>query len=497
MSDIIEALRPFKEDFLHYAPRALTIRAKSGSQIPLKLNQAQRHIHAMLDAQLKATGKIRALILKGRQQGASTLIEGRFYWRTSMSFGKRALILTHEQSATDALFEMTRRYHDNCPDVLRPSTRTASAKELLFDQLDSGYVVATAGSKNTGRGRTIQLFHGSECAFWPNAEDHFAGIGQAVPDMDGTEIILESTANGVGNLFHKMWQDAERGIGDYIAIFVPWFWQAEYARAVSDDFVYEGDETEYAERYDLSREQIAWRRQKIQSDFRGDVDLFDQEYPAEPALAFSRSRGNPFITMPVVQRAQRYAGAAPTGVKIMGIDPAEYGDDSSAIAMRQGRVCSEIKAMHGIDPMELVGHVSALADKWKPDAICVDATGVGSGVYHRLKELGYPVYRIMFGARADVPELYGIKRDEIWGNMREWFNDDVSIPKDDALLSDICAPEYTYDSSRRIKIESKESMKKRGIKSPDRADALALTFAVNFSAETQTYEMPPPPDWRT
>ena len=78
------------------------------------------------------------------------------------------------------------------------------------------------------RSSTIQLFHGSEVAFWPFAETHAAGVLQAVPNQPGTEIILESTANGVGNFFHKKWREAETGRSEYLAIFVPWHWQDEY-----------------------------------------------------------------------------------------------------------------------------------------------------------------------------------------------------------------------------------------------------------------------------
>jgi hypothetical protein len=219
LSEAAQALKPYRENFLHYAPKALKIRTKSGTIEPFKLNKAQLYIHQQLQDQKDRTGKVRALILKGRQQGASTYTEGRFFWLTSLQLGKQALILTHLQDSTDALFDMTKRYHDLCPDVLKPATSAASAKELKFSQLDSGYIVATAGSKSVGRGRTIQYFHGSEVAFWSNADEHLAGLGQAVPNERNTEIILESTANGVGNVFHQLWSDAERGMSDYIPIF--------------------------------------------------------------------------------------------------------------------------------------------------------------------------------------------------------------------------------------------------------------------------------------
>lgn len=471
----------YRDDFLHYAPRALSIRTKAGRIEPLRLNTAQMYVHNQLQQQRAETGKVRALVLKGRQQGMSTYIGARFYHRTSMSFGKQALILTHLQDSTDALFDMTRRYHDLCPELFRPKTSAASAKELKFAELDSGYIVATAGSKSVGRGRTIQFFHGSEVAFWPNAADHMAGLGQAIPDADDSEIILETTANGVGNLFHGMCMDALKGKGDYRLIFVPWFWQTEY-QAKADEVSFDQADLEYQRDFGLTLEQLAWRKKKIDGEFRGDEALFDQEYPATVNLAFRRVAGNPLIEPSPVVRARNTQPVEAIGVRIMGVDPAEYGDDASAIVKRQGRNVDPVIRYWKRGPMELVGLVAAEADKWKPDVINVDCTGVGSGVADRLLELGYPVMRVHFGERAVEKELYINRRAEMWASMRDWLNDaPACLPDDDALEADMTAPQYTYDSSRRLKLESKEDMRKRGVPSPDSADALALTFATPYA----------------
>jgi transcriptional regulator with XRE-family HTH domain len=118
-------------DFEAFAAERLIVRSKSGAMAPLVFNRAQRHVHAQLEAQKAATGKVRALILKGRQQGCSTYVGGRFYHRASRSAGLRVFILTHAEQATKNLFEMVERFHDFCPQ--RPSTRVANARELLFD----------------------------------------------------------------------------------------------------------------------------------------------------------------------------------------------------------------------------------------------------------------------------------------------------------------------------------------------------------------------------
>lgn len=485
-TELAELLRPFRNDFSFYAPRALKIRSKDGAIVPFMFNAAQKHLHERLEEQRRMRGRVRALVLKGRQQGISTYVEGRYYWRVSGEFGKRAFILTHLAEATGNLFAMTKRYHDYCPDVLKPHTSGNSGTALKFDELDSEFSVATAGSKGTGRSATAQFFHGSEVAFWENALEHMAGIGQIVPNADGTEIILESTANGEGNLFHSMWADAERGIGEYIAVFIPWFWQPEYSVEPPEGWapaLYDG--AEYGLFYGLTPEQLYWRECKVRDDFRGDTALFDQEYPAEPSLAFRRQAEESYIPPALVKRARMATGVEARGAKIMALDPAEMGADDAVIGMRQGRVIrpEHYRRFHGREAMELVGITAKLADEWQPDFLAVDATGMGGPIADRLRELGYPVVRVVVGRRANDEERFVLVRDELWGLMKDWLEDEpCQIPDCPILQSEMTSVPYTYDSSRRLKLQSKEYMRRKGIKSPDGGDMIALTFGVPASA---------------
>jgi hypothetical protein len=274
-----------RDQFEYYAPRCLKIRTKNGSIMPFRLNRPQLYLHEMLERQRAATGKVRALVLKGRQQGVSSYTEGRFFWRVTNQRGLKAFILTHLDEATANLFSMAKRFYENCPEIVRPSIAASNAKELIFDQLDSGYKVSTAGSKGTGRSDTIQLFHGSECGYWPNAETHVTGALQAVPDEPGTEVILESTSAGRQGLFYERCAAAMRGDGDYILVFIPWFWQPEYRKTAPQGFEITPDESEYQRLYGLDLEQIVWRRSKI-VELNG-VHNFRREYPATAAEAFS------------------------------------------------------------------------------------------------------------------------------------------------------------------------------------------------------------------
>jgi len=491
----VEQLRTLRQSFEFYAPRCLKIVTKDGTVVPFRLNKAQQFINSEIEDQIRRKGYARKILLKGRQQGASTLITGRYYYKSTGAFGTNVGILTHEMAATDNLFSMVRRYHEHCPRVVRPRTAADSAKELYFDKLDSRYRIATAGSKGTGRSMMMRLFHGSEVAFWPNALSHMAGIGQAVPLLPGTEIILESTANGIGNLFHSKWLSASRedddadGMPDvYEPIFVPWFWQDEYRMEVPPGFVLDAEEAEYADIFDLDMAQMAWRRMKIRGDFDDDVALFNQEYPATPEMAFMAGSSKSLISPLVVAAAMKPRRVATGGPLIVGVDPAEYGSDRTGVVVRHGRQVTEIHR-EKMGPMELVGWLGLMIDRLEPDAVCIDVGG-SHGVADRLIELNYRnIYKINFGSSPIQSDLYLNKRVEMWDTMANWLKDmPVSVPADKVLRSDLSAPEFTYDSSRRKVLESKEKMKARGIPSPDLGDALALTFAVQVRPKKQRDE---------
>lgn len=507
---ILAALMQERErvrDFSAFSSECLWIKPKMGDLIPFKLNKAQEYLHKCLEAQLSKTGMVRALILKGRQQGCSTYVEGRFYWKTSKKRGVRSFILTHEQDATDNLFDIANRYHEHDPSA--PRTKAANAKELDFADLDSGYRVATAGTRAVGRSQTIQHFHGSEVAFWPNANDHAAGVLQAVPDATGTEIILESTANGVGGLFHGMWQEAEAGLSQYQAIFIPWFWEDGYRKPKPADFVLTHEESAYKDAYGLDDEQIVWRRQKI-IELRSDV-LFKQEYPATAAEAFQISGGDGFIT-PELVLAARKAKHDPYGPLIIGADPARFGDDRFSIARRKGRKVLKIESKSKLDTVAGANWIKQIIDSEKPAAVFIDAGGMGAGTIDILHSWGAPysavVKAVNFGGSPMEPEVIlpdGTKRPgprnrraEMWARSKEWLEQEggADIPDLDSLQADACGTTYKYDIQQRLVLEEKEHMRKRGLRSPDEWDAVALTFAepvneqhFNLSA-LSNYRMP-------
>lgn len=508
MMNELDARRKLKGDLEFYAKNSLVIRGKDRVQ-PFSLNKAQKHIHGILQKQLDDIGYIRAIILKGRQQGCSTYVEARFMWRVTHSKGVRAFILTHEESASQNLFEMAKRYYDNLPEPIKPKISAINAKELHFNDLDSGYKIGTAGNKSVGRSQTNQFFHGSEVAFWPNAAEHAKGILQTIPNSNGTEVIYESTANGVGNFFHEQWKLAEKGEGDFIPIFIPWYWQDEYRRKVDNEFKATEKELELQSQYGIDNEQVLWRRKKITELSAGGIDgekSFMQEYPMNAVEAFQVSGGDGLIKADTVIKARKNK-VNPSGKLIVGVDPSRGGDRFSLIK-RCGRKAYGLKSWKG-DEVDKLGkavskckavldEVCPIAGK-KPDMMFIDAGG-GADIVDRLHELGYEdrVKAIYFGSSPLDEERYKNKRGEMWGLLNEWMTDEnleVEIPDSDSLHADLIASPYDRDSHDRIVLWRKERIKKDYGYSPDEGDSLALTHAEPVADSLNDYEIDYTPMW--
>lgn len=505
MSDeLIRQLASLRGDLRLFASKCLKVRTKAGTFEPLYLNRAQTALHLILEKQIEETGWVRMYVLKGRQQGISTYIGSRFYHKTSLHRGRNTYILTHEQSATDTLFGIVDRYQTNNP--LAPHVGRANAKELEFDRLDSSYAVATAGSKAGGRGKALFYFHGSEVAFWPNASDHFAASVQGVPMEPGTEVILESTSAGASGEFYERCQDAENGVGDYRLAFLPWWFSDEYSRDPEPGFILsqeeldgEMSEQEYADTFGLSSRQMAWRRAKIY-ELR-DPLLFRREYPATVQDAWTAPPGHePFIGSLLVLRARFRKGVEGMGPLVIGVDPASGGGDRFAACGRRGLKVEWVKYRDKLNHEEGVAWCKDMIDRFKPARMNIDAGNIGANIAMSVKNIG-PQYlevvrAVNFGgtsewrnARPKVPGPYN-RRAEMWARLREWLElpEGVSIPNDGALQTDICAPKQKPRLDNFFMLESKDEMKKRGIRSPDLADALALTFA--FKEYLQDYHQP-------
>ena len=307
-----EVRRRLKTDFRYYAAKSLKIRTKESEIKPLKLNHAQELLQQAVEEELASKGYVRIVILKARQQGLSTHVGGYLYYSVSQSKAKKAMVITHHADSTRALFDMTKRYHENMPEILRPTTKYSSRKELSFDVLDSSYSVATAGGDQAGRGETITDLHASELAFWPRgqARSLWNGLIQAVPQTPGTNVFVESTANGVSGVYYELWKGAVEGTNGFRPVFIPWFLDVGYRTPLThSEFEMSPDEKDLIARvkelydHDLDYEQLNWRRIKIAQN---GIDLFRQEYPAEPEEAFLTT-GRPVFNPEIVSEMTKDA----------------------------------------------------------------------------------------------------------------------------------------------------------------------------------------------
>jgi len=175
-----------------------------------------------------------------------------------------------------------------------------------------------------------------------------------------------------------------------------------------------------------------------------------------------------------------------------GIDVAWEGKDRSVICKRLGPVVKDIQEFRGIDNMALVGWVvrNYLEDKEKgetPKTLFVDSIGMGAGVYSRLREQGYPAYAVIVSETANDKAQYGNKRNELWHVLRQQFEDGtISIPDDEDLIDELSSMKvHPPDSSGIMRVFSKAELRKQGRNSPDKADALCLTYALGsrYTAE--------------
>ena len=330
-----------------FIERFLKIRSKSGKVIPFRLNPPQERLYGVFKSQWDAGKPVRIIILKARQMGFSTLTEAILFVLTITARLVETMIVTHKREATSNLFLMAKRFYDELPDALKPWQKASNAQELVFDKppkaegppgLGSRIRCATAGGHGVGRGSTITCLHLSEFAFWPgDKKETFAGLVQAVPDLPGTVIIIESTANGFDEFKH-MWDAAveaqRKGEDGYIPVFFAWFDMPEYRRKPGPGFRRTAEEEELAKAFSLTNEQLAWRRWCIATQFDGDINLFHQEYPSTPEEAFIATGNCVFDKDAIVRWLEKVRG-----------DPWESGE----FAMKKG----------------LDGKI--LSYEWKPD----------------------------------------------------------------------------------------------------------------------------------
>ena len=278
-----------------YIENYIKIRDKNNNIVPLVLNEPQLKYYNVIKKMHQARKPIRIIILKARQMGFSTVTEAIIFKNVVTHHNYNAGIVAHKEDSTTNLFNMSKRMLEYLPEDIKPEQKKSNAKELVFNNdqgtgLDSRIKCMTAGGKGIGRSDTFTALHLSELAFWEgDKKATMTGLLQAVPNTPDSMIIIESTANGY-EYFKEMWDRAVAGESDFYPLFIGWNELQEYSMPYTG-FDLTQEERELKEKYNLTLDQLTWRRWCIQNNCSGDINQFKQEYPICPEEAFL-STGN-------------------------------------------------------------------------------------------------------------------------------------------------------------------------------------------------------------
>jgi phage terminase large subunit len=214
-------------------------------------------------------------------------------------------------------------------------------------------------------------------------------------------------------------------------------------------------------------------------DAAGDKDKYRNIWHG----AYENLGDQQFIGASIVEDAMKEEAVTTVFDEVtLGVDVARYGNDETVIAVRRGRDARAEPWLYfrGLDTMEVAARVAMEIDRLGPDAVFVDVGGVGAGVVDRLRQLGRDIIAVDSGRSSDgtASAKTANKRAEMWTRMRDWLHQGaVAIPDDPRLEAQLTSVQYKHDANNAILLEKKEDIRKRGLPSPDRADALALTFA--------------------
>jgi hypothetical protein len=411
----------------------LKIVNKDRETIPLALNWAQDDFVRRVEAQHNAGRPMRAIVLKARQLGLSTVSEGVIFTLSFLYDNNRSLVVSHDEASYKHLLNISKHYWSTYWAKRAYTTTYLSRRELAWNETGSSIFTATAKSVDAARSQTVHALHASEVAFWPDPGTLMTGLRQAIPNKRGTFICLESTANGVGNYFHSEWEAAVNGDTEFIPVFYPWWKHPEYTASVigltsilgalsSDErllkvyLMAQGLTSEQAD------DRLAWYRWAHRNLAQGDVKKLHQEYPTTPEDAFQSTGRNvfPLAELNKVYRRNEgtrgyihITGGAATftenidgtaaiyrwpsrnrdyGRYIVAGDPTHTTrGDFAVVQVLHRRTLEQVARIRlRCTPIEFAKHLVAVA-KYYNDALLVsESTGPGYATIGAVMTMGYP-----------------------------------------------------------------------------------------------------------
>jgi len=394
-------------------------------------------------------GKEDGLVEKSRDMGLTWLCCAFAAWMwlfhpgQSISFGSRKEDLVDKVGDPDSIFEKIRIILDNLPIEFLPQgfSLRQHATHLKILNPDNGANIKGEAGDNIGRGGRSSVYFKDESAFYERPEKIEAALS-----MNSDVKIDVSTPNGNGNPFYQKRHQGK------IPVFT-----------------------------------FNWRDDPRKGDkwYQKQKELLDPVILAQEVdIDYNASVGNVLIDAEDIREAMLNRASEIFDEKgndspmVLGVDVARFGEDRTVLCFRQGREVHWFRVFDKLDTMQTVGAVMAEMAEIPFDAVFVDTVGVGAGVYDRLCEHYDNIYSVNGGSKAHEIGKYFNKRAECWGRMREWSKDwPCILPNAQEVQSDLCSLQYSYNSNSQLVLEKKEDAKKRGVRSPDIADALALTFA--------------------
>lgn len=399
-----------------------------------------------------ASGERKMSIRSGHGCGKSSFASWAMLWFLTFRFPCK-VIVTAPTSAQlfDALFAELRRWVGEMPRALQ------QLYEMKTDRVELVAAPAEAFiSARTSRAETPEALAGVHSEHVLLVADEASGIPEQVYEAAGgsmsghsaTTLLLGNPTRSSGLFFDSHGKMKDR-----------WWtrrWSCIESPLVSDEFV-----QEMAERYGVDSN--AYRIRVL-----GEFPLADD---------------NTIIPYHLAEAATKRDIEAPEqGTVIWAVDPARFGSDRTAFCKRVGPVITELTSWQNLDTMQTVGRVKAeydgLPGSRRPSEILVDSIGIGAGVVDRLREMGLPARGVNVSEVPSMGQSYSNLRTELWFKVKAWLEDrSCRIPDNEDLLSELTSIRYSFTSSGKLMAESKESMKKRGLRSPDLADAVCLTMA--------------------
>jgi hypothetical protein len=399
-----------------------------------------------------ADGERKVSVRSGHGTGKSTSASWAMLWFLLLRFPNKVVVTAPTSGQLfDALFAEMKRWINELPPHLKEMLVVKSDRVELSSAPSEAFI-----SARTSRAETPEALAGVHSENVLLVIDEASGVPEkvfeaAAGSMSGhnaTTILLSNPTRSSGTFYESQTRLVDT-----------WWtrrWSCIDSPLVSAEFV-----DEMRERY--GEDSSAFRIRVLGEFPLTDDDTIVPYHLAEAAM-------------------KRDIELAPNSKPVWSLDPARFGTDRTAFCKREGSVITEIKAWRGLDLMQTVGRVmaeyDALPPSLQPMEILVDSIGLGAGIVDRMRELGAPVRGVNVSESPSMKDTYNNLRTELWFKCKAWLEDrSCKLPNDDELLADLTGIRYSFTSSGKMAAESKDSMRKRGHRSPDLADAVCLTMA--------------------